>query len=348
MHAVHFWTLRPVEDVLDWDPDAEPDRPRSGYGHSFLELFVRMTRSQPHVTIGAIIPPRTGVVVVSLEELSEWRRHGSPRLVLALARAIRFRTPALVLLRVDVHLHVPAPLSTTLEMMPTFASVTDPTAQRSLPLLPQRGLVPRAAARGDHIEVVGAKLFSQNVPEWAPELQARLADLSVSFRLDTESSESRGWEDFSDLDVVLCTQPPTANSDPRRKPPTTLINAWVAGAIPICSADPGYLELLETAHDAIVASGPNDIAAAVNRLRCDPAQAAAMFEASRRKGVEFRTAALVPRWRDAITSARPMRRSQLAADVVIALAQLAFGDRVGPRLRQMLWAHRSPSLRSHS
>ena len=39
---VHFWTLRDVADVADWDPDADPGIHLDGFGHSFLEPFARL------------------------------------------------------------------------------------------------------------------------------------------------------------------------------------------------------------------------------------------------------------------------------------------------------------------
>lgn len=228
MTRVHFWTKRQVEDLSSWDPDREPNLYASGYGHSFLELYARLRDAgSPTVSIGAVIASGTDVVVVSLEELSDWRRHGWPRMNLALCRAIGWRRPALVVVRVDVHLHIRVPLMTTREVMPTLSSA-ERDRQRFVPLLPQRGLIQRDKARGQTCDVVGLKLFSQNMPSWLSQLSGHLTNDGVRMRIDTEASE-HSWGDFKEVDIALCTQVAAANSDPRRKPPTKLINAWAAG-----------------------------------------------------------------------------------------------------------------------
>ncbi|GAA3930787.1 hypothetical protein GCM10022383_06730 [Microbacterium soli] len=248
---MHFWTRHP-EAIEPWDPDTEPGLHLTAYGHAFLELFHRMRADGRSVTIGPVIARKTSSVVVSMEELVAHQPQIPARMTLRLGAALlrARRRPAVVVLRVDTELSVRAPMFTTLEAMPTRASVHR-SRQRVLPLLPQRGLHPRDASRGDSLRVIALKAYSYNVPDWmGPDFIRALNDLGLSLRIDTERDGR--WEDFTDVDAVLCTHP--ARADPLSKPPTKLVAAWRAGAIPVCGPYVGYLETGRDGETMVVAS----------------------------------------------------------------------------------------------
>lgn len=183
--SVHFWTLRHGPEIAMWDPDAEPGKHLSGFGHTFLELFVRLRRAGHPVTIGRSVPRGRGAVVACLEELTEWDRHGVPRNNLALCLDMLTKgRRALVVIRNDVHPHIRPPVCTSLEIMPTAASVDHPSRQKMLPLLPQRGLQQRDTTRRPQIETVGLKAYRVNTPTWFTELADRLWQKDINLRLD--------------------------------------------------------------------------------------------------------------------------------------------------------------------
>ena len=150
MARVHFWTLRSGAQ-RPWDPDSEPELNLNGYGHAFLELYWRLRREGRDVSIGPMVPRTCDAIVVSLEEPSEWMARLPPRMAarLALACLRPIRTPAVAVLRVGLPLNIQPPRYTTLEVMPTQASVKH-RYQAYLPMFPHRGLLPRDPGRGDN------------------------------------------------------------------------------------------------------------------------------------------------------------------------------------------------------
>lgn len=335
MDDVHFWTLREHAAIEEWDPDSDPDRYSSGYSHSFLELYVRLARAGDPVTIGSHIPKGTNCVLVSLEELSEWHRHGLPRTTLALARHLLLKRTGLAVVRNDIHPHIAVPQATTLELMPTHASVTSPSHQSVVPLLPQRGLRRRSVDRPCRVSTVVLKAYPENIPAWVPDLKQELQSQGVMLRIDDRPAEGgRSWGDFSDADAALCTQRAESLGDPTRKPPTKLVNAWAAHVIPLCEPQIAYMEVADADRDAIFASTAADFAAAVARLNTDEDLTRAMFESSERRSHEYSTSRILDLWRAALTGVPRTRRRFVWIDIALALTQLAFGPRYSSAIRR--------------
>lgn len=328
---VHFWTR--AADALDpWDPDAEPGRHANAFGHSFLELHHRMRSRRLPVTIGAEPPSDAAAVVVSFAELSQYLPKPPPLLVARLARAVLGVRPApsVVVIRDDVPLHVHAPAFTTLEVMPTAASVRL-ARQAALPMLPQRGLIPRDPSRGERLEVVAMKAYSYNVPSWVDDrFRTELEHFGWSLRVDTERSGR--WHDFADVDVVLCMHPADLDDD-RRKPPTKLIAAWSAGVIPICGDYRGYREIGVDGQTMLVAGAePGSVLAALRRLRDRPELPARIRASLPGAAARFNPDSVVEANWDAMRRAPRASRVTLAAALVRALAVETAG-RIGYRIR---------------
>lgn len=339
--SLHFWTRRDVDEALGWDPDGEPGRYPSGYGHTFLELFVRMRAEGDPVSIGRRVPRGTQCVVVSLEEMSEWHRHGLPHMTLALSRQLIVDRPALAVIRNDIHPHITAPYATTLELMPTKASVTDPLRQRFLPLLPQRGIRPRSSERPLRIATVVLKAYRDNVPAWTDDVARELAACGVTLRVDDQDrAGTRGWEDFGDADAALCTQRPDSLGDPRRKPATKLLNAWAAHVVPICEPQVAYREVAVDGTDSIFFDDPAELPALIVGLNDDRPRLAALLAASRARSQELTASRVVAMWRDALADAPPTARRRMLLDVGLAWVQVVLGVRWSSALRRRLpeWA----------
>lgn len=266
---LHFWTRAPGA-ADPWDPDEEPDRHNDAYGHAFLELYHRMRVKGLPVTLGPTAPRGTTAIMVSFAELSQYLPAPPALFVGRLARAVLAlrRRCAVVVIRNDVPFLAKVPGFTTMEIMPTAASVRT-AKQRALPLLPQRGIVGRDLARGERLELVAVKAFSYNVPSWLDEEFLRAAE-RLGYRIRIDDEHSNRWHDFSDVDVVLCTQPEDLEDD-RRKPPTKLIAAWTAGVIPVCGDYAGYREIGRDG-ESMVAAGRDaeGFLSALRRLREQP------------------------------------------------------------------------------
>jgi glycosyltransferase involved in cell wall biosynthesis len=334
---IHFWTLRDTSAAATWDPDAEPDLHLSGYGHSFLELYARLRLAGKHVSIGRWPPRGTRVAVANLEELAKWTPSILPRARLGLALAA-LRTGSIAVIRNDLPLDIVMPDFVALEFMPTRAAIADRPRQVSLPLLPQRGLIPRDPTRGDRVEIAALKSYSFNSPSWllSPELEHQLKDLGVTLRFDSEKDSPNRWHDFADVDVALCLQPrPQGELDPdyRRKPATKLINAWRAGAIPLVSPDAGYLELLDAHGGAIVVNSSDEVIEALRHLRSDERSARDLRADGRKAAAQFTPERVLDEWSAALLSAPDSSRLAAAA-AIYRTAPAVVTERLRSRLRR--------------
>ncbi|UNK70134.1 hypothetical protein [Microbacterium sp. H1-D42] len=327
--SVHFWTRRP-EALTTWDPDEAPQQHQNAFGHAFLEMYWRLRAKALPVTLGPKPPHGCTVVVVSFEELANYQPQVPSTLMARLALSLLplRRMPAVVVFRVDAALSVRPPSFTTLEVMATKGAVETPR-QTWLPLLPQRGLQVRDPARGDRIETVALKAYSYNVPVWVDDrFISRLSELGMNLRIDTELNGM--WHDFREVDVVLCTQrlqPGTDRPaiDDRRKPPTKLINAWAAGAIPVCGDHRGYREIAETGTDALFARDePDAFLAALSALRSKPQLVSSMMAAIAKRSEQFSIEQVSTDTWNALTEAPPAKRR----DVTIEAARALFAEAV--------------------
>jgi glycosyltransferase involved in cell wall biosynthesis len=315
---LHFWSDRDLRDLESWDPDMDPDRFRTGYGHTFLELFVRLRGAGFPVTIGPKAPPSASSLVASLEELTNWLPFCEPSLVRGLARdALRCRA-SVVVIRGDVHPSIRPPGVTTLEIVATPQAVRDAASQRYLPLLPQRGLSPRDPARGSRVRTMVLKAYRKNIPDWlTDDFSARAAAAGVAVRVDTEEPGSVSWADFSDVDVALCSQPLDTLGDQARKPPTKLINAWCAGAIPLVVPLLPYAAIGTEGENFLAAPTEEQALSLLGALAGDSTLAAKLFAGSRAAGQDYGVGRLLQSWWTGLLSAPAVTRRRASAVLVV-------------------------------
>jgi hypothetical protein len=318
--GIHFWTPAvEVADLSDWDPDSAPERYASGVGHGIYELFVRMSRRGLDVSLGVHVPANASVVVVHANSLH--RSWDTTRLLCAV------RDLPIVLIRSDVPLRWQLPVPPEVEVMPNRSSCATRN-QVWLPLLPQRGLRPRAPERRGHVEVVTVKSNPENVPEAFRSQQwtSALHDLGMQWVLDapkeTDGPDNR-WNDFSNADVSICFRGDGISQAMLRKPATRLINAWSAGCIPLVGPEPAYLELVTDGEDALVVDSVDSCLAALRRLR-DNSELVARLEAGcERRATEFALDRVLDQWESLVrrAAARPpapcTRSKRLAAAAVV-------------------------------
>lgn len=340
---IHFWTLRPIDDALLWEPDLEPDRFQNGFGHAFLELYARLREfSEEHsVTLGATIPKATAVVVVNMADLTGWKRGGQPKALLKLCRALLGRQCGLFVIRNDIPASWDVPFCTTREAVPNRASAKT-SMQVHIPLMPQRGLIRRSGSRPPTVETVALKAFRNNLPTWIDTLDEGLRQLGVSLRVDTEiSGDGSSWSDFSTVDIALCIPPRQLLDNEERKPATKLINAYAAGVIPFATRLPAYVEVGKDGIDCVfILNDPASIIQEVRSLLDDQRRAAALLSASTERGKEFSVDALLTSWLRAMLETPPIRQGLVLLDLLAGTIQLAlqglFGRRVAARWREEL------------
>lgn len=317
--SAHFWTEEPCADVDEWEPDAAPERYASGWGHAFLEPYVRLKANGSRVTIGSDAPQETTVMFAILEELGQWAPRLQAERVLRLGLAA-LRHPRVVIVRNDYPLEIPAPGYAALELLPSEASALVRPGRVVRPL-PQRGLVPRDPSRGTTVDVAVIKAFPSNVPEWIPGLERQLARIGVDLRVDTTPER---WPDFLDCDVVICARRTHAvDSDPTfaRKPPTKLVNAWLAGAVPLCAPEESYLAAARPGVDALIADGPDAMLTAIQSLRSDRTRMGEILTAGLTRHQEYDIAAVLSQWTELLRFDAPLSRSTVAASLASPMAR---------------------------
>jgi hypothetical protein len=118
-----------------------------------------------------------------------------------------------------------------------------------LPHWPQPGLIPRDPARGDRVERVG--YFGRPVNHYSRifrrasgyfRVRDAVNEICNELGLDLVERGTNEWNNFSDVDVVLGLRD-FGNRTYDTKPPTKLINAWLAGSIFIAGNDSAFFQI---------------------------------------------------------------------------------------------------------
>lgn len=311
MEPISFWLRhdRAADGITSWDPDLEPWRFASGYGHNILELFVRLQQLGMPVSLETMPPRETALLVVFLKSalVSRAQLHDA----LAAAWSARGRV---ALIRSDAEPRERFPIRPLVEFVGSPTQVSR-AWQRWLPALPQRGLVPRAEARRGSIRCVAFKGNPENVP---PELRTArwaqaLAERGIEWWLDVPAAtdgSDQAWHDFSRVDVALCVR----HRDEfevlgTEKPPTRLINAWLAGSIPIATREPSYSSLATHGRDVVFVDSIWDALGVIDRLNGSPSELANVEQAVAERAAEFAPDRVLRRWGDELSRAAALRES---------------------------------------
>lgn len=266
--SIGFWVSEPPdpEEFACWEPDREPERYASGVGHNVHELAKRLEELGAPTTVGRddfIV----GMPIVFLLKDAYGSRIGMRRALRAVQRARGW----FAVIRSDTPVDWRFPVPPIIEFVPTRASVTR-SWHRWLPPLPQRGLRRRRPERLGRIRTLVFKGNPENVPQQvlADEWKSMLAERDIRWWIDAPSrtdGSDQSWHDFGDVDAVLCAPHPGGADVAASKPPTRLINAWVAGAIPLAVREPAYLELGHDGEDVLFFDDLADCARLLDELR---------------------------------------------------------------------------------
>jgi len=302
---IHFWLPDGVDaDLLCWNPDAEPERYQTGIGHAIIELFRRLGDRGLDVTIGSEPPPGAHLVF-HLTSVYSWRKcTASPR-ELAQLYEVLAGGHDVTIIRGDVPLSFRVDLPRAIEVMPNMASIAR-SDQVWVPLLPQRGLVPRPAERYGALRAVGIMANAENVPAQLlePAFERALGRCGVAWRprlrrrTGPNAWDTAPWHDFSDLDAVVCLSCDPRNDSQLRKPATKLINAWVAGAVPLVPPQPSYVELMSPGENVAVAASPEAVLGVVAELASDPEMFRRLEAGAIERGSEFSHDRVLAKWVD--------------------------------------------------
>lgn len=109
------------------------------------------------------------------------------------------------------------------------------------------------------------------------------------------------WNDFSDVDIVLGLR--EIGSRPfNTKPPTKLINSWLAGVPFIGGADSAYMQIGSPGFDYLRVTSREQLAQAIETLKQDSAYSQRMVERGAVSGQAYRSDVVTERWAELIES----------------------------------------------
>ncbi len=170
-----------------------------------------------------------------------------------------------------------------------------------IPHWPQPGLQPRDPGRADAIRTLTFKGALDNLSPpyrdqaFLDELEKLGVTLETSDRADKLARGAVDWTDYREADLVLAVrEAPKAKLD--TKPPTKLINAWLAGTPALLGPESAYEQLRESELDYLEVRSPEDVIRAVESLRREPERYRAMIEHGARRGQGFNAEATTRRW----------------------------------------------------
>lgn len=246
------------------------------------------------VTIGPAVPPEAQVVV--------WYPDGAD-VRATFAKRWQAARHAQVLVRGDRAFTWRPAITPDVTILPSGASAQVLGEGLFIPLLPQRGLIPRREERTGSVSTVVFKGNPENVPDYLTDtaFQDALRTLGFTLRLDvpaTTDGEGNRWHDFADVDITMCVRADVPDDDRLRKPATRMVNGWAAGSIPLVAPEPAYLELCTDRRDALVVDGSESILDALRLLREDPALLHRIEAGVREQGRSYGGDAVLRQWEE--------------------------------------------------
>lgn len=192
-----------------------------------------------------------------------------------------------------------------------------------MPMWPQPGLVARDPARREVqcVAFAGRGYYlSGGKSTWAASMQ----ELGLSFRM----LDPQTWNDMSGIDILLAIRSLDGRTYPT-KPPSKLINAWIAGIPLIAGNDSAFSQVGKPGEDYIRVRTKEEALDAVRLLKTDPAFYQRIVNAGRERAKDFTENRLVERWKQLLNG--PLReqygawRSRSAVDSFLWRSRAAWG-----------------------
>ncbi|MBE9099219.1 glycosyltransferase [Vacuolonema iberomarrocanum] len=170
-----------------------------------------------------------------------------------------------------------------------------------MPLWPQPCLQPRDASRQARVEnlVFKGRTIYLAKPFRTPSFLDALQDLGIQLKVspDDPVEAYKFWTDYSDADVVIAVRNCT-DYDLSIKPPSKLVNSWMAGVPAILGPEPAYQNLRESELDYFEVRSADEAIAALKRLKEEPGLYQAMVENGLRRAQDFTADRIAERWRN--------------------------------------------------
>lgn len=189
---------------------------------------------------------------------------------------------------------------TTVQPYADFLILQNPT-QRAislqpytyLPHWPQPGLIPRDSRRGD--EFRNATFFGelQNIHEGlkTPTFTQWCNNNNIHFDIAPRSR----WHDYSTSDAVIALRPSDKGWS-SEKPPTKLINAWIAGVPAILGLESAFRSEGRVGTDYLEVHTISDLCSALLLLRANPQLRQKIAAAGTLQAQRFNASSIADRW----------------------------------------------------
>jgi hypothetical protein len=161
-----------------------------------------------------------------------------------------------------------------------------------IPHWPQPGLLMRDSCRRSKLENIAYIGNKENIDDFYTSKWFQKNLESMGMRLVIQDER---WWDYRNVDIVLAIRTGT-NFFLSTKPPSKLVNAWMAGCPAILGPESGYRELKLSDDDYFEARCPEDVLAILKILRNNPDQVARMRDNGLKRAEMFRVDSIVQKW----------------------------------------------------
>lgn len=176
---------------------------------------------------------------------------------------------------------------------------------KEIPFWPQPSLIPRKEERGVRCENIGYFGREMNLAKElrAEEWRLQLAKLGLNWQVVPLEK----WNDYSDVDLTVSvrefgentqTENPVLDSD--SKPPSKLINSWLAGVPAIVGRESAYRNLKDSSLDYIEVGTVEELKEALIELRQNKQLYSNMVSQGIRRSQELSVNWVLRKWEDVI------------------------------------------------
>lgn len=169
-----------------------------------------------------------------------------------------------------------------------------------MPHWSQPDLQVRDPQRGDRVENLVFKGRWYYLPEEYKndEFVAQLQAIGIRFTTTPDYQvDLQEWTDYVEADVLLAVRQ-RADLYLESKPPTKLINAWMAGCPALLGPEPAYQALRQSELDYLEVNNPAEVIQALQRLQAEPKLYRAMIENGWQRSQAFTAEQVATQWRN--------------------------------------------------
>ena len=165
-----------------------------------------------------------------------------------------------------------------------------------IPHWSQPGIIPRSVLRTGFIRAAyfGREYYLQGGHHrWRDSLQR--------FGISFDCPPAHLWNDYSQVDLIIAIRSFDAYPYPR-KPPTKLLNAWIAGVPALVGPESAYTQIGQAGRDYLVAHTFEEALDHVARLQADQALYTALVESGFQRAQEFTREKTLAVWEELIST----------------------------------------------